>query len=166
MVVRRVYYAWQFIAALVLPVWVLVSHGIILDGIGWDLVLYLVLCPILGVAMLAVAALTVARSSVRAARAVSWLDVAVQASWQIAILAYGFLTSTGLAVGVLLLGIAALWAAGWQLFTETRRLVKAAFSLDPVVTGTYRAETYDASKDAGRVIIVDAESPKGRPKDS
>jgi hypothetical protein len=154
MVVRRVLFVWQFIAAVVLPIWVLVSHGIILDGIGWDLVLYLVLCPVLCVAMLLVSGLVYARRSARTARALSWLDVGVLSAWQAAILAYGFLTSTGLAVVILLLGAAAFWAAGWQLFTETRTLVKQAFSLDPIDAGSYRAESPKRDDGSPQVIIV------------
>ena len=136
------------------------GRGIIDDGVGWDFVLYLVLCPILCAVMLAVAGLTVARKQVRTSRAVSWQDVAVIAVWHAAIIAYGFVSSSGLAVVVVLLAAVAFWSAVWQLFAETRTRVQNAFSLDPIDTGTYAAKKPRADAggalgpDAGRVIIL------------
>ena len=47
MLLRRALYWVQFGMAVALPVWVLVSRGIVADGVGWQLVIYLMLCPIL-----------------------------------------------------------------------------------------------------------------------
>ena len=80
MLTRRAFFYWQIIGAFLLPSWVLVGRGIIDDGVGWDFVLYLVLCPILCVVMLAVAGLTVARKKVRTARAVSWARMSCMVS--------------------------------------------------------------------------------------
>ena len=163
MLTRRAFFYWQIVAAFLLPSWLLVGRGIIDDGVGWDFVLYLVLCPILCVAMLAVAGLTVARKNVRTPRAVSWQDVAVLGAWHAAIIAYGFVSSSALVVVVVLLAVVAFWSAVWQLFAETRTRVQNAFSLDPVEpidAGSYtaqkpRADVGPASgSDAGRVIII------------
>jgi len=160
MLTRRAFFYWQIVGAFLLPSWVLVGRGIIDDGVGWDFVLYLVLCPILCAVMLAVAGLTVARKQVRTSRAVSWQDVAVIAVWHAAIIAYGFVSSSGLAVVVVLLAAVAFWSAVWQLFAETRTRVQNAFSLDPIDTGTYAAKKPRADAggalgpDAGRVIIL------------
>jgi len=160
MLTRRAFFYWQIIGAFLLPSWVLVGRGIIEDGVGWDFVLYLVLCPILCVAMLAVAGLTVARKQVRTARAVSWQDVAVIAAWHASIIAYGFVSSQALVVVVVLLAVVAFWSAVWQLFAETRTRVQNAFSLDPIDTGAYTAQkpradlTPVVGPDAGRVIII------------
>ena len=58
---RRALYYWQFTAAILLPVWVVLGRGLFGSPTGWDLALYIVLGIILGFSLLAVAALTVAR---------------------------------------------------------------------------------------------------------
>jgi hypothetical protein len=160
MLFRRGFYYWQFIAALLLPVWVLVGRGIVSSGIGWDFVLYLVLCPILCVAMLAVAGLTAARKGVRSTKAVSWLDVAAGGAWHAAIVLYGFFSSAPLATVIVLLAIAAFWVAAWQLFTETRQRVKNALSLDPIDAGPYSASPRPGTPDPSRVIIVNPDGSR------
>jgi hypothetical protein len=160
MYLRRALFYWQFIAAIVLPSWVLIGRGIILDGVGWDLLLYLVLCPILFVVMLAVAGLTAARKSVRDARAVSWTDAAVIGAWHIAIIAYGFATSSVLSIVIVVIALVAFWNAVWQLFAETRQRVQAALSLDPIDVGTYRAQTPEPGPASGRVIIVNPDGTR------
>lgn len=166
MIFRRASFYWQFTAALLLPVWVLVGRGIVLSDVGWDFLFYLVVCPILCVAMLAVVGMTVARKAVRTTKALSWQDVAVLLPWHVAILAYGFFASSLIAVAVVLVGIAAFWSAAWQLYSETRTRVKNAFSLDAVDAGAYRAEGYRPGDDAGRVIVItpeiDGEEPPRR----
>jgi len=157
MVFRRASFYWQFAAALLLPVWVLVGRGIVRSDVGWDFLFYLVVCPILCVAMLAVVGATVARKAVRTTRALSWQDVAVLLPWHAAILAYGFFASSLVAVAVVLLGIAAFWSAVWQLYSETRTRVKNAFSLDAVDAGAYRAEGYRAADAGGPVIVITPE---------
>jgi len=163
MVLRRALFYWQFIGAIVLPIWVLIGRGIILADVGWDFVLYLVLCPILFVAMLVVAALTAARKAVRDSRAVSWQDVAIVSAWHISIIAYGFVAVTGLAALVVLIALAAFWSAAWQLYRETRSRVKEAFSLGPIDAGSYAAGNYDPSVDPGRVIIINPDSGNDDP---
>lgn len=160
MVFRRASFYWQFIAALLLPAWVLIGRGIIRSDVGWDFLFYLVLCPILCVVLLVVAAITVARKQVRTAKALSWTDVAVLLPWHAAIIAYGFFASSLVAVAVVVIGIVAFWVAVWQLFTETRTRVKNAFSLDPLDAGSYRAEGYRPADDAGRVIIINPDGTK------
>jgi hypothetical protein len=156
MLTRRAFFFWQIIASFLLPSWVLIGRGIIDDGVGWDFVLYLVLCPILCV----VAGLTVARKKVRTSRAVSWQDVGILAVWHAAIIAYGFVSSSALVVVVVLLAAVAFWSAVWQLFAETRTRVQNALSLDPIDAGAYTAQkpTADGGRsvgpDAGRVIII------------
>ena len=163
MVLRRALFYWQFIGAVVLPIWVLIGRGIVLADVGWDFVLYLVLCPILFIAMLAVAGLTVARKAVRESRTVSWQDVAIISAWHISIIAYGFVAVTGLAAIIVIVGIAAFWSAAWLLFSETRSRVKEAFSLGPIDAGSYAAGDYDPAVDPGRVIIINPDGSKEEP---
>jgi hypothetical protein len=160
MLVRRGFYYWQFIAALVLPIWVLVGRGIISAGIGWDFVLYLVLCPILCVSMLAVSGLTSARKKVRSSKALSSIDIAALSAWHAAIIVYGFFSSAPLATIIVLLAIAAFWVAAWQLYTETRQRVKDALSLDPIGTGTYTSSTPPRKSDPSRVMIVNPDGSR------
>ncbi|WP_411701398.1 MFS transporter [Conyzicola sp.] len=163
MVLRRAFYYWQFIGALVLPIWVLIGRGIVQADQGWDFVFYLVVCPVLFFVMLAVAGLTVARKKVRVARAVSWQDAAIVGVWHISIITYGFLAFTGLAAVIVVLSLIAFWSAAWLLFTETRSRVKEALSLGAIDAGTYVADTYDPAVDTGRVIIINPDGSKEDP---
>ena len=60
-------YRMLFPMAFVLPVWVLVSRGIVLDGIGWELLVYLIVCPILFIALLVISGIITWRPGIRAA---------------------------------------------------------------------------------------------------
>lgn len=137
---RRGFYFVQFGAIPILPLWLLIGRGIVIDGTGWEFVLLLFVCPILALAMLIVAGLTIARKSVRRSRAVSWLDVGLLVAWYLAIIAAGFVAHPVMAVLVVMLSVAVFWSAVWQLYTETRRRVRSAFaSLSAVPAGEYQA---------------------------
>ena len=124
MMLRRAF-AWLQVALVVaLPLWILVSRGIIADGVGWQLVVYLVLAPILFFALAVLFVLTVARKSVRERRAVSWPDVAVQTAIAAAAISYGLFAIPLLAVVVVLAIVVGFWVAVVQLVTETRDRVK------------------------------------------
>jgi hypothetical protein len=161
--IRRALFYWQFIAALILPAWVLVGRGLILSDVGWDFLLYLVLCPLLFVVMLAVAGLTAARKGVRSPRAVSWRDAAVMLVWHAVIITYGLFASSALATVIVLIGVLAFWNAAWELYSETRTRVKNALSLDPIDMGTYPAQ--GATPDAGRVIIINPDGSREELRD-
>jgi hypothetical protein len=158
MYTRRALFYWQFVAAVVLPSWVLIGRGLILSDVSWDFLLYLLLCPLLFVAMLAVAGLTTARKAVRSTRSVSWRDAAVMLVWHAAIVAYGFVASGALAALIVLIGVLAFWNAAWELYSETRTRVKNALSLDPIDVGRYTAEPQ--SPEAGRVIIINPDGSR------
>jgi hypothetical protein len=158
MYTRRALFYWQFIAAVVLPSWVLIGRGLILSDVSWDFLLYLLLCPLLFVAMLAVAGLTTARKAVRSTRSVSWRDAAVMLVWHAAIVAYGFVASGALAALIVLVGVLAFWNAAWELYSETRTRVKNALSLDPIDMGRYTAKPQ--APEAGRVIIINPDGSR------
>jgi len=127
MLLRRALYWVQFGMAVALPVWVLVSRGIVADGIGWQLVIYLVLAPVLFVALALLVALTLARKQVRDTRAVSWWDaLGLLITWA-AIITYGLFALPLLAVIVVLAVVALFWLITWELVTETRARVKNFF---------------------------------------
>ena len=47
MLARRALYYAQFGAVPILPLWLLIGRGIVIDGTGWEFVLLLFVCPIL-----------------------------------------------------------------------------------------------------------------------
>lgn len=161
MYVRRALYYWQFAAAFLLPLWVLIARGVFGSNLGWEFVLFIVVCPILAVAMLVVASLTYARKSVRSSRTVGWVDVAVLAVWHLAIIGFGFYDSAVLATIVVLVAVAGFWIALWQLFSETRNRVRG------VIAGFEQSTKYDGESPRtaqdGHVIILEPGDTQHRP---
>jgi hypothetical protein len=148
---RRGLYFALVPAAILLPTWVLISRGLLADGIGWEFLVYLVACPILSVAMLAVSGIVLARKSVRADRAVSWLDAGLLITWWLALVFYGLYALPAIAVIVLLVGLAAFWLGLWQLFTDTRARLRG------VMTEFERqaaAPSKPSEKYIGEVIVI------------
>ncbi|WP_170192094.1 MFS transporter [Rhodoglobus vestalii] len=153
MMIRHAFYYWQFIAVIVLPVWVLVGRGVFGSSVGWDFVLFLLLCPILAFSLLAVVGLTAARKSVRSEKAVSWIDAGVLAGWHAVIIAYGFVDAPLLAALVVVAAVVGFWIALWQLVTETR---KRFTSLVEGFERDAQRPTYPGERlDNGNVIILD-----------
>lgn len=155
MILRRAFYYWQFVAALVLPIWLFVGWGIS-SGSGWSFVGLLVLAPVLFVFMLVVSVVVYMRSSVRRANAVSWWDVAVIGAWHAAIVAFGFFTpaTSALAVIGVVLGVASFWTAVSQLVVEARERASAALREFEQMTTAPTARTQPRPVD-GEVIIVE-----------
>jgi len=166
MIYRRVLFYWQFTAVVLLPGWVLVGQALWGNGLGWDLVLYIVLCFLLTLYLLGIFLLTRARKQVRVDRAVSWTDAIVMTVWHLAIFAFGVASSGPVLALIIVGGIAAFWVAIWQLFTDTRSRVKAAFTLpdfqretDPVDAGYYESARLDPNAPmADQTIIIEPSS--------
>jgi len=127
MLLRRALYWGQFGMAALLPIWVLISRGIIADGLGWQFVVYLVLCPLLFIALTLLVILSIARKSVRQAHAVSWWDAVVLLITWAAIITYGLFAFPLLAVLVVIALVGLFWLLIWQLVIETRTRVKTFF---------------------------------------
>lgn len=164
MFIKRALYYWQFAAAIVLPAWVLIARGIFGSTSGWTFVFFVFVCPILALAMLAVAGLTAARKSVRSARAVEWRDAAVIVAWHVAIIAYGFVDASWLAAVIVIIAIGAFWLAVYLLFHETRRRVRG------VMAGFEQAAQVPKSPSGGaggaqdgRVIILEPGETRREP---
>ena len=121
MVVRRVVYRLLFPLAVILPTWVLISRGIIADGIGWQFVAYLFIAPVLFVALMVIGAVIIATPGVRAAKAVSWPDAAVLIALWLVLIASGFFAYPALAVAAVLLVLGAFWLVVYEFVHETRR---------------------------------------------
>jgi hypothetical protein len=160
---RGVFFA-MFGAVVVLPVWLLVSRGIIFTDTGWDFLGYLVLAPVLAVALAAVAGVVWARKSVREARTVSPLDAGLLTAWYVSILLYGASgdesVATTVAVLGVILGVASFWAAVWQLVRETRsrfRNIVTTFE-QQAMPGGGRGPGSDPGANSGPVIRIDPPS--------
>ena len=125
---RRAVYLALAPAIIVLPVWLLLTAGIVTADSGWDLLLYLVLAPIVAVALAIVALLTWMRATVRRDRAVSPLDAGVFTAWWLSILIHG-VAWTGDLRGItaalsVVLALVAFWSAIAQLVTFGRRSIE------------------------------------------
>ncbi len=147
MILRRIFYSWQFIAVLVLPVWLLLGSTLFGDS-GWAVVGTFFAAVGIGFGLLVVSLIIFARAEVRAARAVSWADVGVLTLW------HGLIIAAGVAAGdapeltflVLFVGLAAFWFTIWELFSAARRRMQAMIDL---VDAT--AQTYAGPLDAGHL---------------
>jgi len=163
MLLRRSLFFAQFPLAIALPAWVLVSRGIIADGIGAQLVVYLFVCPIVTVALAAISGLIVARKGVRLDRAISWRDAEWLGAIWLSLLGYGFFAFPLLAVLVVLLIIAGFWFEVIELFNETRARVKTALDLGPT-TGRSKGPGVSApGRYSGQVIVIEPSDDSQKP---
>ena len=107
MVARRVAYRLLFPMAFLLPLWVLIARGIVLDGIGWDFIGYLIVTPILFLALVVVGGLMVWRPGAREERAVTtWDTVVLGVLWAV-LIATGFVAHAGLIAAAIVLVLVA-----------------------------------------------------------
>ncbi|MCX7522119.1 MFS transporter [Microbacterium sp. STN6] len=163
MLLRRVIYRWQVVAAVVLPLWLVVGTAIFGSSAG-DTLSLLLFAPLLALGMLAVAGLIFARKSVRSSKAVSWADAGVLLLWHASIVATGLRLPGVSWYGVLIVvaGLAAFWLAVWQLVTETRRRVSGVMdaftqaAAGAAGSAEHRSPSVDAS---GPVIVVEEHRP-------
>jgi len=129
MLIRRAFYYWQFPAAVILPLWLLIGWGIYADGF-WSFVGLLILCPILFLAMIIVGVLISLRAAVRGEKAVSWIDVGVLAFWHLMIIGFGFYgdSANWFAVGGVIGFLLAFWMSIYQLVQMGRFAVETQTS--------------------------------------
>ncbi|MGB4779108.1 MFS transporter permease [Microbacterium sp.] len=117
---RRVFFRWLIPAAFVLPLWLLIGW-IAFGANPWALLWVIVSAPIVLVWQVVLTLLVRARGTVRAFRAVSWLDLGVIGAWHVMVVALGVFDGRwwwpvlGLTVAV---GIAAMWTSLSQLWRE------------------------------------------------
>jgi hypothetical protein len=163
MVVRRVVYRLLFPLAVVLPIWVLISHGILADGLGWQFVAYLFIAPVLFVALMVIGAILIATPGVRAAKAVSWPDAAVLIALWVSLIASGLWAYPALGVAAVLLVLGAFWLAVWEFIRETRRRLQQ-FS-DEVQAAQASQRPKASPLDMGEVIVVTSRQVDPEAKD-
>ncbi|MFO7689649.1 MAG: hypothetical protein R6W83_03710 [Cryobacterium sp.] len=130
MIIRRAFYHWQFIAAAVLPLWLLVGSAIFGSG-GWAVIGVFFGAVILGLSLLVVALVIFARKEVRETRSVSWADVGVLGLWHLLIVSIGFSDNASgwMAVLVVLVGVGVFWFALWELVAAARARMRAMIDL-------------------------------------
>jgi len=165
MVVRRVVHRLIFPMAFVMPLWVLVGRGILLDGIGWSFLGYLVLSPILFVLLLLIGGFIVWRPGVREAGAVSTADAVLLIALWAVLVAAGFVAHPATVAAGVVLVLAAFWFSLWELVTEGRRRVRAVMDdVDATLAGA-RASVPPRPQphDIGEVIVVTSEDVTDAP---
>jgi hypothetical protein len=127
MTIRRSLLAVTPWAVVALPLWVLIGRGIVLADSSWDLVGYLVLSPVLAIALGAAALLVRLRLRGAPRDADARPDAALLGAWYAAVLAFGLTPEpydgVVLVIGALL-GVATLWYLGWALVRDARRRVR------------------------------------------
>ena len=127
MILRRVFYYWQFVAVGALPLWLMVAASIF-GSTAWQVLGATFGAITIGFGLLVVSGLFAARREVRLAKAVSWPDVGVLALWHTLIVLMGVysVTAPWLSVLVVLVGLGAFWFAVWELFDAARKRVREA----------------------------------------
>lgn len=130
MFLRRLFFRWQFLAVVLLPLWLLVGWPLFGAG-GWEVLGIFFGAVTLGICLLVVSLLIYARKDVREARAVSWPDVGVLALWHALVIGLGFYAAASpwLSALVILVGIGAFWFAVWELYDAARRRVRVVIDL-------------------------------------
>lgn len=129
MLIRRAFYRWQFAAAIVLPIWLLIGYAIF-GSSGWGVIGLMFATPIAFITLGVVALLVAARPDVGRTKAVDWADVAVLGAWHLLIVAAGFYGETGITFAILAMvgAIGAFWYAVWRLLSDGARRVRATMA--------------------------------------
>ncbi len=120
--VQQAFFRWLLPAAFILPLWLLIGWGVTGAG-GWAFLLLIIAMPSVFIGQLLLTLLVRSRPSVRAARAVSWWDVAGFTLWHGLTIAVGFFPRDWfglLLAGAIAVGIAMFWLMLWQLWSEAR----------------------------------------------
>jgi hypothetical protein len=125
MALRRAFFAWQFAAAAVLPLWLLLGYalwGASLSG----LVSIVLLVPIVLVVELGLALLFSARARVRRERALDLPAVGVLAAFQIGVIGFGFFGPSSAWFGLLaaVAAIGGFWLGATLLGRDIRSRVQ------------------------------------------
>jgi hypothetical protein len=126
-IIRRVFYYWQFVAVGALPLWLMVAASLF-PSTAWQVLGATFGAVAIGFGLLVVSLLFFARKEVRTQKALSWADVGVLTLWHGLIVLMGLysVTASWLSVFVVLVGIGAFWFAVWELFDAARKRVREA----------------------------------------
>jgi len=151
MALRRVFFAWQFAAAAVLPLWLLLGYAVFGAGVGGFLSVVL-LAPIVFVVELGLAALFSARAGVRRQRALDLPAVGVLAAFQIGVVGLGFFGPATAWFGLLaaVAAIGGFWLGGTLLARDVRTRVRETMT----AFGRPPEPVRRTPIDAGEYIVV------------
>lgn len=152
MALRRAFFAWQFAAAAVLPLWLLLGYAVFGSSVGGFLSVVL-LAPVVLVVELALAALFSARARIRRARALDAPAVAVLAAFQVGVIGIGFFGPASAWFGLLaaVAAIGGFWLGATLLVRDLRSRMQetmTAFGVPP------RTPASRAPIDAGEYIVI------------
>ncbi|TFB96202.1 MFS transporter [Cryobacterium adonitolivorans] len=127
MILRRVFYYWQFVAVGALPLWLMVAASIF-GSSAWEVLGAAFGAIAIGFGLLVVSLLILARKDVRAVKAVSWADVAALSLWHVLIVLMGVysVAAPWLSVLAVFVGLGAFWFVLWELFDAARTRVREA----------------------------------------
>lgn len=167
MVARRVVFRLLFPAAIVLPVWLFIGRGII-TGDAWTAAAFLVVSPVVFLALAAIAAFVRWRPGVRGERAVSIADAAALPVLWALLIAVAVVAHPALAAVTVVAVLAMFWFAVWEFVTESRRRLRAVIDDVEATLGGARASVPQRPQptDIGEVIVVtshDVISPDATP---
>ncbi|QHC66851.1 hypothetical protein GSU68_09950 [Rathayibacter sp. VKM Ac-2759] len=134
---RRAFGSWQYPAAIVLPLWILLGYGLFGGSSGWTVLGLVIALPILAVCLAVVAGIVSFRVTVRPTRTPAWGDVAALGAWHASLFAFGFFPPGAWAIGLLsvLLGLVAFWHSTWRFATDARATLLAFAEASSVQTG-------------------------------
>jgi hypothetical protein len=148
MALRRAFFAWQFAAAAVLPLWLLLGYAVFGSSVGGFLSVVL-FAPVVLVVELALAVLFSARARVRRDRALDLPAVGVLAAFQVGVLGVGFFGPASAWFGLLaaVAAIGGFWLGGRLLIRDLRSRMQETMSafqppeqrgpLPPIDAGEY-----------------------------
>jgi hypothetical protein len=128
-ILRRVFYYWQFAAVGVLPLWLMTAASIFGTS-AWQVLGATFGALAIGLGLLVVSLLILTRRDVRLDKTVSWADVGVLTLWHTLIVLMGVYADTApwISVLVVLVGIGAFWFAAWELYAAARKRVREALA--------------------------------------
>ncbi len=158
LVVRRIFFVEQFVAAVALPLWLLTGYAVFGSSAG-TFVAVALLAPVLVVAELALAGVVVSRRSVRLARAVSLPDVGLLAAFHLAVIGAGFFSpaSVWFAVIAVAAAIAAFWFAVMESTREAAQRVRETW--DSLGLPRRAPAAPRGPIDAGEYIVIPRSAP-------
>ena len=134
---RRAFGSWQYPAAVVLPLWILLGYGLFGGSSGWTVLGLVIALPILALSLAVVASIVAFRVTVRPTRTTAWGDVAALGAWHASLIALGFFPPGAWALGLLsvLLGVVALGHSVWRFFHDARATLIAFAEASAVQAG-------------------------------
>ena len=152
MALRRAFFAWQFAAAAVLPLWLLLGYALWGASVG-GLLSVVLLLPVVLVVELGLALLFSARAGIRRSRALDAPAVGVLAAFQIGVIGFGFFGPASSWFGLLaaVAAIGGFWLGGTLLLRDLRSRVQET------MTDFGRPPQPPASRapiDAGEYVVI------------